>query len=277
MIRTYPTYPQPIIPHPVTGLNWYLELTHGGTLRAGGTTTDAPTPLSRLRLVDPTGHAGYKIGLNSDATPVVTATPLDSARDGNYQDLSVWAINGREWNIRVTAGGTITATAIASDWPTLLRPQTDRAGHPIPSSLSGVFDGATWSLTVNEGGVMLTEGPSHHPITQGQRMNLLSNDGTVSYELAYITGGVLFTLGPNDAANAQHYDALLVSPSGLRFSLSVDANGVLFIDNGLEDIDAQNEWPLVMQSRSGILYVVDKRFPPPVPGGRGTGYGRRRG
>jgi len=279
MIRTYPTYPQPIIPHPTTGRNWYLELTNGGTLRAGGTTTDAATPVSRLRLVDPTGQAGYKIGLNTDPTPVVTATPLSSARDGNYQDLSVWAMNGREWNLRVTSGGTITATAISSDWP-MLRPQrNDSTGHALPSyNALSQFEPGAWRLTVNDGGVSIATGPEILPIREWQRQYLLDDTGENAWELlCYSPIPSLIVSGPLAPTLAQYYDMLLISPSGLHFTLSVDSNGILFIDSGLEDIDAQNEWPLVMQSRSNVLYVVDKRFPPPVPGGRGRGYGRRRG
>lgn len=272
---TYPRFTQPIIAHPSTGLNWYLELSNAGILRAGGTTTDPATPTSRLRLVDPTGRAAYQIGLNSDSTPTVIASPLHDPKLGNYQDLSVYSVNGREWNLRVTSGGSLTIQAIDSDWP-MLEPPQGVEGYGIPSSLNGVFDGAMWQLTVRDSGVTDTTGPNFLPVQQGERISIRADDDSCSWQLAYRTDGVLFTVGPNDVNLARYHEVLLVSPNGLRFPMSVDANGVLFVDPGMQDIDSQNQWPLVMQARSNILYVVDNRFRPPTPGGRGRGYGRRR-
>lgn len=280
---TYPTYPQPIITHPATGQNWYLEVSNAGILRAAGTTTDAPTPKSRLRLVDPTGSAGYQLGLNTDVTPTVTATALTTPREGNYQDLSVWGVNGREWNLRVTAGGSITITAISSDWPMVEHPKI-REGFPIQGVTGARYDRSTWRLTVSDAGILSVNG-RNAPTDILELPNdpnatpfyLRSDDDSISCQLFINESGILqvHTFFPQLHVDLP-YTILLISPSGYRFPLAVDGNGVLYIDDGLEAIDHANEWPLVLQSRNNILYVVDNRFPAPVPGGRGRGYGRRR-
>lgn len=276
MRTTYPTHPQPIIRQVSSGLNWYLELTNAGVLRAGGTTTDAPTPLTRLRLVDPTGAAAYQLGLSSDAVPTVTATVLSAPREANYQDLSVWSVNGREWNVRVTSAGSLTITAIDAHWP-MLESQKGGLGHGIPSSSDGVFDRGVWRFIVNDAGVTSMSGQEFPQILDAERISIRSDDETCSWQLACTPIGTLYVLGPNHVDDAQYHEVLLQSPNGLRFPMSVDAAGTLFIDTGMAEIDTQNQWPLIMQQKSGILYVVDSRFRSPTAGGRGRGYGRRRG
>lgn len=275
MRLTYPTYPQPIIRQVSSGLNWYLELTNAGVLRAGGTTTDPTTPLNRLKLVDPTGTTAYQIGLNSDAVPTVTATVLSSPKDATYQDLSVWSVNGREWNVRVTSGGSLTITAIDAHWP-MLEAQQGAQGHPIPSSTSGVFDGGVWQFIVDAAGVTSMSGPDYpSPFTAStERPSLRSDDDSCSWELACLPTGILYVLGPNHVEDARYHEILLQGPNGTRFPMSVDVNGILYVDTGMQEIDTANQWPIVMQQRSGILYVVDNRFKAPTAGSKG--YGRRR-
>lgn len=263
-MKTYPTYPQPIITQ-AGGLNWYLELSNTGTLRAGGTTTDAPTPLQRLKLVDPTGRSAYKLGLDSGNPPTVTATALGSASEAYHQDLSVWSLNGREWNVRVTSAGSIVATAVSTSWP--------MAEQPILLDTSGRM----WDLTVLDSGVTEITGPTVQPIMEGvSSVKIRADDDTVSYAVTVDDNGILFTTGPNDVNEAQFFEVLLTSANGLRFALSVDANGVLGVDDGFQAIEALDQYPLVWQRRSNILYVVDTRFRPPVPGMSGRGYGRRK-
>jgi hypothetical protein len=262
-MKTYPTFPQPII-NQAGGLNWYLELSNAGVLRVGGTTTDAPTPLSRLKLVDPTGRAAYRLGLDSGSPPTVTATALLQASDASYQDLPVWSINGREWNLRVTSAGALVVSAIATDWrmadqPTLLDPA-----------------GRMWDLQILDSGVTQTDGPRLAPIVQGQpSVKLRSDDDTVSYAVTIDNEGILFVDGPNDVREAEFYEVLLTSANGLRFALSVDASGILGIDDGFQAIEALDQYPIIWQRRSNVLYVVDTRFRPPVPGMTGRTFGRR--
>lgn len=262
-MKTYPTYPQPIIQQ-AGGLNWYLEVTPGGTLRAGGTTTDPPTPLARLKLVDPTGQAAYRIGLDGSTPPLVTATALTPASSATHKDLPVWGINGREWNLRVTSAGSITIKAIATDWPMAQQPRILDT------------DGKLWQLNVTDAGIMETDGPTVLPIMQSTGLvKLRADDDSGSFQVTVDTAGILYVEGPNDVNDAQHYETLLISPTGFRFPLSVDAAGLLSIDASMQEIDAQDQWPLVLQWRTGVLYVVDSRFRAPVPRGSGRGYGRR--
>jgi hypothetical protein len=260
---TYPTYPQPILAQATTGRNWYLEITIAGILRAGGTTIDAPTPLSRLKLVDPTGQTAYKLGLDTATPPAITATVLSAARDAGYQDLSVWGINGREWNLRVTAAGSITINGLGTIWPT-------RAA-PAPRDANGF----PWQLTVSDGGVLSADGPQLvvHDTTP---VYLRASDDSACFEITINTAGILFVTGPLSKELTPLYDATLFAPSGVSCLLSVDTNGVLFLDpTTLQDIQQRDEWPLVLQQRTNVLYVVDTRFRAPAVG-RPSQYGSRR-
>lgn len=261
-MKTYPTYPQPIIQHPNSGFNWFLEVTPGGTLRAGGTTIDAPTTLNRLKLVDPTGQAAYRLGLDVSDPPLITATVLSAPRDAGYQDLSVWGINGREWNLRVTSAGSITVNAISTNWP--------MADQPIFLDSQGRM----WHLNVSDAGITEAVGPTVLPLTISQTAKIRADDDSASFEITVNDAGILFVSDPADVSLATHYEILLTSPGGLRFPLAVDANGILSIDTAMAEIEARDSWPLVLQSRTNILYVVDNRFRPPT-GSRG-GYGHRR-
>lgn len=271
MRLTYPRYPQPVIRQVSTGKHWYLELSNAGILRVGGTTIDFATPLNRLKLVDPTGSAAYQIGVDSSAIPTVTATALTSPKDAAYQDLSVWSVNGREWNVRVTSAGSLTITAFDAHWP-MLEAQQGQAGHGIPSSSQGVFDRGQWQFIVNAAGVTSMSGPDYPSpfIPSQERPKLRADDDSCSWELACLPTGVLYVLGPNYVEDARYHEILLQGPNGSRFPMSVDVNGVLYVDTGMQEIDTANQWPIVMQQRSGILYVVDNRFK--APGVRGKGY-----
>jgi len=264
-MNTYPTYPQPILTQASTGLNWYLEVTNDGTLRAGGTTTDAPTPLPRLKLVDPTGRAAYRLGLDASAVPTVTATALSTPAEASYQDLPIWGINGREWNLRVTSAGSLTINAISVEWPMLAQPTLlDPSGKP-------------WRLQVTDAGIMETASQTIVPITESSTVRLRADDDSGSFTVSVDENGVLFVTGPEAVSLATYYEVLLLSSSWLRYPLSVDANGVLSIDTAMTEIETRDQWPLVLQSRSNVLYVVDTRFRAPIPGRAGRGYGHRRG
>ena len=260
---TYPTYPQPILAQASTGKRWYLEITTDGILRAGGTTIDAPTPLPRLKLIDPTGQTAYRIGLDTATPPAITLTVLDAARDAGYQDLSVWGINGREWNLRVTAAGALTVNACGSDWRT----------RPTPEMLDA--NGVPWRVTVSDAGISSVEGPVSGTETS-QPVYLRASDDSVCYELTVNTSGILLVTGPLARTLTDYYEAKLVSPSGIECLLSVDATGLLFIDpDTLQDLQHLDEWPLVLQQRTNVLYVVDTRFRAPAAG-RPSQYGSRR-
>jgi hypothetical protein len=115
------------------------------------------------------------------------------------------------------------------------------------------------------------------PIIEGvTAAKLRADDDSGSFSITVDTAGVLYVEGPNAVDEATHHEILLTSPGGIRFPLSVDASGILSIDDSMQDIDSRDQWPLVLQWRTGVLYMVDSRFRAPLPGASGRGYGRRR-
>ena len=165
--------------------------------------------------------------------------------------------NGREWELTCRGDGLYKIKGLTIDWP--------RAQAPILADPSGV----RWRLEVNNGGELLaTSDPAaleYRPIA------LTTQDGTLAYEITVDVNGLL-TVTDTALSNALYSEAELVAPDGTRWLLRVDNDGVLYLSDEWQATRSTDEWPVVLATGWGLLYVVDARFGPPI-----SGYGYRRG
>lgn len=244
---TYPLFPQPILQQ-ASGTRWYLEVSNAGVLSARAITVDAAWGQPRLTLVSTDRTKAYRLGLSAGASPTVTTTEVP-ASFGGFAELFVFSPNGREWAVTVDAAGSLTVTGIGSDWP--------RITSPVLKDSSNI----PWHLRVTDGGVLSVE--SSNAPQALQSLILRSQDGTAAYRVSISTDGIL-SVDTAALSDAIYYDAEVVSSAGTRWSIQVDANGILSMNSIFEDLESErDQWPLVL-AKDGTLYCADTRFRAPV-------------
>lgn len=260
---TYPRFPQPILVHPVSGQYYYLQIGNMGGLHVGGKTLDPPTNPRRQVLVDAARTVAYEIRLTSVDPPAITVSAALPGSQGGWEDLFVWSPNGREWAVQVLPTGALQYIALSSDWEKLRAPLSTIAP-----------DGRAWHLTVAEHGVYSADGPHAAPFTDlGHTVRLRSQDDTIAAEITVSNDGILSVSDPIEGHLAPYYEAELLSPHGAKFFLTMDSQRILYVTDWTAIEHNRDEWPLVVSQNGQYLYVVDDRFPPPIPG---IPQGRRR-
>lgn len=175
-MSTYPQYPQPVLAQS-NGRKWYLEVTIPGILQINGPITDGhPLSHREATLINTTRTMAYRLSLSDDEDPLLLANPLPAAF-GNREGLSVWAPNGREWEIYIDNDEIAYVRAIGSSWP--------RAKSPVLKDANNI----AWRLTVaNTGIYSVGSDPNERTF---QSLVLRSRDDTAHYRVSVSTSGVL--------------------------------------------------------------------------------------
>lgn len=222
-----------------------------------GVTADHLTLLKDRCLINTARNAAFTFGVKDTDlnNPLVILSVVENIGLGRAYFL-LETPNGREWEVTCTQSGVYKIKALTIDWP--------RAQSPI---LVEDAAGVPWRFEVSEGGILqATSDPSER---HRRRITLLSQDGTMAFAISVDTAGVI-SVTDVPLADARYYDAELVSPTGIRWLLRIDADGILYTDTEWEDAThrADDEWTVLIAERTGQLYIVDPRVPPPGTPGR---------
>lgn len=268
--KTYPRFPQPVLPH-ADGSRWYLEVTNAGVLQVGGRTLDQPTPTRELQLVDPTTElTAYRLVLTAASPPTLTTLALRDSSYGFHKDLPIWSVNGREWMLQVSNTGAVSVSGSSSNWPMVpnfgIPTSTPLPQFQQPQAAIASPHGA-WRLLVSDSGIWELQSD----FSQVQHLSsafLWTQDDLMPFQITVTDDGILTVI---DAAPTipRFYEALLVSPGGTFFTLVGNQTGgdiILSVTSTLYDaINVREEWPLVISTHGNYLYCVDDRYPPPLP------------
>lgn len=218
---------------------------------------DADLTLLKDRcLLNTARSAAFAFGIKDTdlANPLVTLTQVDNIHLGRAY-LLLETPDGREWEVTCTQSGVYQVIALTTDWP--------RAQAPILADAAGI----PWRFEVaDDGTFQLTSDPAE---LHRRNVNLLSQDGVAAFGLSVDTDGVL-TVTDLPTEQASFYDVELLSPSGIRWLLRIDANGILYTDSEWENAVSNrpdDEWTVLIAERTNQLYVVDARVPPPGSAG----------
>jgi len=243
-----------------SGRYYRLRLNNQGKLFLGqiasGVTDAHLTLLNDRSLVNTGRDAAFTFGVKDTDlnNPILILKQLDNIHIGRAYFL-LQSPNGREWEVTCTQSGVYKIKALTVDWP--------RAQAPILEAP----DLKRWRFEVDAGGVLqVTHDPSemHH-----RTVNLLSQDGTTAWTITVDNNGVM-SVSDVPLDQARFYECELVAPTGERWLLRVDENGILYSDSEWQDAinRADDEWTVLIAERTGQLYVVDPRIPPPGAAGR---------
>lgn len=222
--------------------------------RPAGFTPDHVARIHERCLINTARTKSFYLGVKDTdlANPLLTLTQHENVHLGRPYILFT-SPNGREWEVTCTQDGVYRLKALTIDWP--------RARSPIiPDDTTGT----PWTFVVNDGGEhQLSDQATDHR----QSCILKAQDGSCAYRLT-IAGGILQVSDALPATDARFYDAEMISEDGTHWLLRIDQNGILSVDSEWEDAinRAGDEWPLLLADRRGTMYVVDSRFPPPLPG-----------
>ena len=242
-----------------SGRTYAIRIKNSGIVTLTRTANDESniTSLMNRTLLNQTRTAAFSFDVKDTdlSNPVIVLRQRGIGMGRAY--VTLLSPNEREWEVFVAQDGVYKVRALATEWPT--------AHVPILTDPSGV----PWRFEVADGGIyQVTSGTT---VTERRDAFLLTQDGKRAYQITAGIDGLLSVSDPLPPSAAQHYDILLVSPSGFHYLLRVDNDGVLYIDEEWQLAqDQADEWPLLLLERRGTLYCVDARYPPNISGtGRG--------
>jgi hypothetical protein len=270
-LKTYPEFPQPILRNPGDGYSYYLEVANdGSSVSAAGRTTDRPTDLPLITLLDTSKLAAYRLEL-SGGGPSVGVSAAKPVAMGCYDVLSCWSRNGREWQIQVNAAGSLTISPLASTW------KTAKVTHLEDQN------GEFWPLSVSDGGIYAVSTPDS--VNQQNRAGvsaiLATRDGSAAFKLKVSVNsdgdGIVQVEDGQSLDDALGYELELISPHGLSYLLYVEPTGIVYVDDTPQG-NGRDRWPLMLiPGKKPYVFIIDERFPPPIAGvGRKWGVRRRR-
>ncbi len=220
-----------------------------------GLTDQSVTLLKDRALVNTARSAAFVFGVKDTdlANPLVVLTQLDNIHIASAY-LILESPNRREWEVTCTQSGVYRIYALSSEWP--------RAQRPIVSDPAGV----PWRFEVDAAGqFQVTSDPAE---LHRRNCTILSIDGSTAFRLDVNTDGIL---SPTEVSRdgVRFYDAELVAPTGERWLLRVTSEGILYTDSEWQEAvnRPDDEWTVLIAERTGQLYVVDPRVPPPGASG----------
>lgn len=222
--------------------------------RPSGFTPDHVARIHERCLINTARTKSFYFGVKDTDpdNPLITLTQHENVHLGRPYIL-FHSPNGQEWEVTCTQDGVYRVKPLTIDWA--------RAGTPI---LEDTITGTAWTfLVTNDGEQRLSDEPTQHR----RQCVLRAQNDACAYRLT-VVGGIVQVSDPLPASDAVHYDAELVSEDGTHWLLRVDQDGILSVASEWEDAINRrgDEWPLLLADRRGTMYVVDSRFPPPLPG-----------
>ena len=223
--------------------------------RPSGFTPDHVARIHERCLINTARTKAFYFGVKDTDpdNPLTTLTQHENVHLGRPYSL-FHSPNGQEWEVTCTQDGVYRVKALTIDWA--------RARSPILEDT--LAPGTFWTFIVaNDGEYSISDQPTQHK----QDCILRAQDDSAAYRLT-VAAGIIQVSDPLPVTDARYYDAELLSEDGTHWLLRVDGDGILSISSEWEDAinRAGDEWPLLLADRRGTMYVVDSRFPPPLPG-----------
>lgn len=257
---TYPEFPQPVLRNPTDGRNYYLEVSNdGASVSIGGRTSNAPTDLPRVTLLDIPHASSYQLQL-SGGGPSVGLSAAKPVSMGCYDYLSAWSRNGREWQLQVDANGALAISPLSYNW------DTPKITHLKDQN------GGFWPLGVSDGGIYNVSTPDavNQQNIAGVSAILSTRDGSAAFKLDISVNGqgqgIVQVTDGQSLLDALGYELELISPNGLHYLLYVEPTGLLYVDD-TPQANGRDSWNLVViPGKKPYVFVIDERFPPPIAG-----------
>ena len=237
-----------------SGRTYALTVRNTGILSLARTADPNATQLPNRCLLNAARSAAFSVEVKDTDLlhPLITLRQRDLGL--GRPALTLLSSNGREWELCCTVDGIYKVKSLSTDWM--------KAAAPILDDPNMV----AWRFEVSNDGIYQVTSDATTPVRRSAK--LLTSDGTVAYEITVDSNGVLAVSDPLPPAAARYAEIELIAPSGFRYLLRVDPNGVLYIDDEWQIANDQaEEWPLLLADRGGTLYCVDARFPPPIGAG----------
>ena len=222
--------------------------------RPAGFTPDHVARIHERCLINAARTKSFYLGVKDTdlAHPLLTLTQHENVHLGRPYILFT-SPNGREWEVTCTQDGVYRLKALTIDWP--------RARTPI---LTDAVTGTPWTFVATDDGELhISDLPTQHRLS----CILRAQDDSAAYRLT-VAGGIIQVSDPLPVTDAVYYDAELISEDGTHWLVRVDGQGILSVNSEWEGAIHRegDEWPLLLADRRGTMYVVDSRFPPPLPG-----------
>lgn len=266
--QTRPPYPQPVLRHPVSGRSYYLQVKNDGTLDTPVMTGDEPTSIPRVTLVAGDRQTSWQLALSSDIPPQLSVIqrPLIT---GGFDDLSVWDWRGREYTLRIPeSDGDVLLEPIGRDW-NIMPSQGIPLSAPPLTRIAGQV-GASWDWTVNDGGVWFLSTPADTQYHHLKTISLWTFDDTLPFTVSTTSDGILTVIDADPDTTPLRYEFALVSPDGIIWLLrgkNVNGDVILELSDELQKaVASADEWTIRLAQNGRSAYIVDDRFPPPLPG-----------